>query len=63
VLQWIRETMSVNSIGIQVVMPKTGTPQQPQPQQQSNNNDTDDAGQDRRAPPPPGQGQYVDKVA
>ncbi len=54
--------MSVSSIGIQVIMPKTGTSPQSAPQQQAN--DRDDAPTAaKQAPPPPGMGKLVDKTA
>ena len=56
--------MTVSSIGIQVIMPKTGTSPQSAPQQQSNDRDADNAqAATNRAPPPPGMGKLVDKIA
>jgi hypothetical protein len=56
--------MSVSSIGIQVIMPKTGTSPQSAPQQQSNDRDADNASAAaKQAPPPPGMGKLVDKTA
>ena len=56
--------MSVSSIGIQVIMPKTGTSPQSAPQQQSNDRDADNApAAAKQAPPPPGMGKLVDKTA
>jgi len=53
--------MSASSIGIQVIMPKTGTsPQQP-PEQPPNTRAADDTSA-RQAPPPPGMGKLVDKT-
>lgn len=55
--------MSDESIGIQAIMPKTGTPQQQQqqqPRQQAGANDN--APPPRQAPPPPGMGKYLDKT-
>jgi hypothetical protein len=55
--------MSASSIGIQVIMPKTGTSPQSAPQQQANDRDADDAAVTvRQAPPPPGMGKLVDKT-
>ena len=55
--------MSVSSIGIQIIMPKTGTSPQSAPQQQSNDRDADDASAAaRQAPPPPGMGRLIDKT-
>lgn len=54
-------TMSANSIGIQVIMPKTGTSSQQQPQQQADARG-DDVHAPRQAPPPPGMGKLVDKL-
>jgi hypothetical protein len=60
--------MSATTIGIQVIMPKTGTsPQQiPQPQPESDR-DSDHATMiaeavAKQAPPPPGMGKLVDKT-
>jgi hypothetical protein len=55
--------MSVSSIGIQVIMPKTGTSPQSAPQQQSNDRDANNAPSPKQAPPPPGMGKLVDKTA
>ena len=54
--------MSASSIGIQVIMPKTGTSPQSAPQQQANERDADDAPAAKQAPPPPGMGKLVDKT-
>lgn len=62
--------MSISSIGIQTILPKTGTSQAPQQQPPANDNDSDteDAAIDaadadaHQAPPPPGMGQLVDKT-
>ena len=54
--------MSASSIGIQVIMPKTGTSPQQTPQQQANERDADAAAAVRQAPPPPGMGRLVDKT-
>jgi hypothetical protein len=56
------KTMSVSSIGIQVIMPKTGASPQSAPQQQTNDRDADDAAA-KQAPPPPGMGKLADKTA
>ncbi|MEP7029969.1 MAG: hypothetical protein ABI830_03450 [Pseudolabrys sp.] len=56
--------MSAISIGIQVIMPKTGTSPKDTPPPPANDNVADDAPADsRRAPPPPGMGRLVDKLA
>jgi hypothetical protein len=61
--------MSVSSIGIQTILPKTGTSSQSQPQQQANDRDANDAAVTaddapaKQAPPPPGVGEFVDKSA
>lgn len=56
--------MSAISIGIQVIMPKTGTSPQATPPPPSNDNDAADAPvAAMQAPPPPGMGRYVDKLA
>ena len=54
--------MSAISIGIQVIMPKTGTSQQPTPPPA---NDNSQAPRDPRQgpPPPPDMGKFVDKTA
>jgi len=56
--------MSASSIGIQIIMPETGTsPQTPPPQPQSqpaNDNAADDT--PKPAPPQPGLGKFVDKL-
>jgi hypothetical protein len=55
--------MIANSIGIQVIMPKTGTsPQTAPPPQPANDNDSQTAAP-KQAPPPPGMGKFVDKTA
>jgi hypothetical protein len=54
--------MSCNSIGIQLIMPKTGTSPKETPEQQASERDA--ATQPvLKAPPPPGMGKIVDKVA
>jgi hypothetical protein len=55
--------MAVSDIGIQVIMPKTGTSPKSTPQQQAN--DREDATEHvvRQAPPPPGMGRLVDRTA
>ena len=56
--------MSASSIGIQIIMPETGTsPQTPPPRPQSqpaNDNAADDT--PKPAPPQPGLGKFVDKL-
>jgi hypothetical protein len=54
--------MSAIRIGIQVIMPKTGTSQQQTPQQQATDRDVDTSAAARQAPPPPGMGKLVDKT-
>jgi hypothetical protein len=55
--------MSAIGIGIQVIMPKTGTSPQQTPQQQANDREADDApAAAKQAPPPPGMGKLVDKT-
>lgn len=55
--------MSASSIGIQTIMPKTGTSQQPPSQQPANDNDVDEAtAAAKQAPPPPGMGKLIDKT-
>jgi hypothetical protein len=49
--------MSITTIGIQTIMPTTGTPQQPP---QPANDDAPASAQ--QAPPPPGMGKLVDKT-
>jgi hypothetical protein len=55
--------MSAISIGIQVIMPKTGTSPQQSPQQQANDRDAEASAAAKQAPPPPGMGKLVDKTA
>jgi hypothetical protein len=50
--------MSAINIGIQVIMPKTGTSQQPSPPKPANDNASVAAQQ----APPPGMGRLVDKM-
>jgi hypothetical protein len=54
--------MSASSIGIQVIMPKTGTSPRQSPQQQANDRAADAAAAAQQAPPPPGMGKLVDKT-
>jgi hypothetical protein len=54
--------MSASSIGIQAIMPKTGTSPQQNPPQQADAPEADDA-PPKQAPPPPGMGKLVDKTA
>jgi hypothetical protein len=54
--------MSDGSIGIQVIIPKTGTSPQSRPQQQANDREADNAPPAKQAPPPPGMGKLVDKT-
>lgn len=53
--------MSISSIGIQVIMPKTGTAQQQQ-QQPAQDASANDNAPPRQAPPPPGMGKLLDKT-
>ena len=53
--------MSAISIGIQVIMPKTGTSPQQTPPQPASARDADGA-PPKQAPPPPGMGKLVDKT-
>jgi hypothetical protein len=56
--------MIANSIGIQVIMPKTGTSPQTAPPPPANDNDSDSrTAAPKQAPPPPGMGKFVDKTA
>jgi hypothetical protein len=60
--------MNAISIGIQVVMPKTGTAPQSTPQQQANDREAVFAPVEAKPatpppPPPPGMGKFVDKLA
>jgi hypothetical protein len=59
--------MSASSIGIQVIMPKTGTSpkETPPPPANDRNRETDTVAADaaaKQAPPPPGMGKLVDKT-
>jgi hypothetical protein len=58
--------MSASSIGIQVIMPKTGTsPQQTRPPENDRERETAEVAADaaaKQAPPPPGMGKLVDKT-
>jgi hypothetical protein len=56
------EFMCDSSIGIQVIMPKTGTSPKSTPQHQANEREAA-APVVRQAPPPPGMGKLVDKTA
>jgi hypothetical protein len=51
--------MSVSTVGIQTIMPSTGTPQQKPPPQPANDDVPASA---RQAPPPPGMGKFLDKT-
>lgn len=55
--------MSVTSIGIQVIMPKTGTSPKATPEQQANDRNANSAPVEARPAPPPGMGKLVDKTA
>ncbi len=59
--------MSASSIGIQVIMPKTGTSPKETPPPPANERDADNAAVAadavaKQAPPPPGMGKLVDKT-
>ncbi len=59
--------ISASTIGIQTIMPQTGTSPQtpPPPQSQPANDNVADTSQDsapKPAPPPPGMGKFVDKT-
>ncbi len=54
--------MSDCSIGIQVIMPQTGTSPKSTPAQQANEREAATPPVNR-APPPPGMGKFVDKTA
>jgi hypothetical protein len=61
--------VSVISIGIQTIMPKTATRQQAAASRGENDGDADDARNfaaqqppPKPAPPPPGMGKFVDKL-
>jgi len=55
--------MSAVSIGIQTIMPKTGTSPQSAPEQQGNDRDADRRPVEaKQAPPPPGMGKLIDKT-
>ena len=60
--------MSATTIGIQIIMPQTGTgPQQTPPPPSGSERDSDRtveaASTQKPPPPPPGMGKYVDKLA
>jgi hypothetical protein len=56
--------MCASSIGIQTIMPKTGTSPQQTPPQPANERDTAASAVAKQAPPPPpGMGKFVDKTA
>jgi hypothetical protein len=55
--------MAVSDIGIQVIMPQTGTSPKSTPQQQANEREAASPPAVRQAPPPPGMGKLVDKTA
>ena len=54
--------MSAVTIGIQTIMPKTGTSPQETPPQPANARESANAPA-KQAPPPPGMGKLVDKTA
>ena len=54
--------MADSSIGIQLIMPKTGTSPNTTPQQQANEREVATTPV-VKAPPPPGMGKIVDKIA
>ena len=53
---------SAGGLGVQVIMPKTGTSPRQSPQQQANDRDADASAAAKPAPPPPGMGKLVDKT-
>jgi hypothetical protein len=55
--------MCAVTIGIQTIMPKTGTSPQETPPQPANARETDSAPSVKQAPLPPGMGKLVDKTA
>jgi hypothetical protein len=60
--------MSDGSIGIQMIMPKTGTSPKTSPPPATRDHDSDNSTLTvsavvRQAPPPPGMGKLVDKTA
>ena len=55
--------MSAVTIGIQTIMPKTGTSPQQTPPQPANAREADSTALPKQAPPPPGMGKLVDKTA
>jgi hypothetical protein len=55
--------MAVSSIGIQIIMPKTGTSPKEMPPQPTNERGAATPPVVRQAPPPPGMGKLVDKTA
>lgn len=60
--------MSDSSIGIQMIMPKTGTSPRSSPPPAAKGHDSDStkltvSAVERQAPPPPGMGKLVDKTA
>jgi hypothetical protein len=54
--------MSGSTIGIQLIMPKTGTSPKETPEQQASERDAAPRPV-LKAPPPPGMGKIVDKIA
>jgi hypothetical protein len=55
--------MCAVTIGIQTIMPKTGTSPQDTPPQPADAREADSAPPAKQAPPPPGMGKLVDKTA
>jgi hypothetical protein len=55
--------MSVSNIGVQTVLPTTGTAQQPPAPQQKDKDITASPAASVRPPSPPGIGKLLDKVA
>jgi hypothetical protein len=55
--------MSISSIGVQVITPRTSTSPQTRPQQQANDRERIQPAEPKQAPPPPGMGKFVDKTA
>ena len=55
--------MCAVTIGIQTIMPKTGTSPQNTPPQPASARETDSVPPVKQAPPPPGMGKLVDRTA
>jgi hypothetical protein len=55
--------MSISSIGIQTILPRSGIAQQPPAPDQNAGNDRDDTAAPVQAAPAPGTGQLVNRTA